>query len=305
LLKYIFKRMLLMLLTLFSIATLTFFMMHAIPGSPFNSIRNVPPKVIAAIEAKYRIKDPIPVQYVRYMGDLLRGDLGPSLKYQGMTVVDLIKTGLPSSAQLGLISIALVVLVSVPLGIVAALKNNRWQDGISMAFATVGVTIPSYIIATVSLYIFALNLRWVPSFGIERPRAFILPVLALSAYSIAFITRLMRSSLLDVMNQDYIRTARSKGLPEVKVIWKHALRNAMLPVVTVIGPLIAGLLTGSFAIERIFAIPGAGKHFVDSIANRDYPTIMGVTMFYAALLVIMVFVVDMLYVIIDPRIKIE
>ena len=297
--------MLLMLLTLFSIATLTFFMMHAIPGSPFNSIRNVPPKVIAAIETKYRIKDPIPVQYVRYMGDLLRGDLGPSLKYQGMTVVDLIKTGLPSSAQLGLVSITLVVLVSVPLGIVAALKNNRWQDGISMAFATVGVTIPSYIMATVLLYIFALNLRWVPSFGIERPRAFILPVLALSAYSIAFITRLMRSSLLDVMNQDYIRTARSKGLPEVKVIWKHALRNAMLPVVTVIGPLIAGLLTGSFAIERIFAIPGAGKHFVDSIANRDYPTIMGVTMFYAALLVIMVFVVDMLYVIIDPRIKIE
>jgi len=297
--------MLLMLLTLFSIATLTFFMMHAIPGSPFNSIRNVPPKVIAAIETKYRIKDPIPVQYVRYMGDLLRGDLGPSLKYQGMTVVDLIKTGLPSSAQLGLVSITLVVLVSVPLGIVAALKNNRWQDGISMAFATVGVTIPSYIIATILLYIFALNLRWVPSFGIERPRAFILPVLALSAYSIAFITRLMRSSLLDVMNQDYIRTARSKGLPEVKVIWKHALRNAMLPVVTVIGPLIAGLLTGSFAIERIFAIPGAGKHFVDSIANRDYPTIMGVTIFYAALLVIMVFVVDMLYVIIDPRIKIE
>jgi oligopeptide transport system permease protein len=294
-----------MLLTLFSIATLTFFMMHAIPGSPFNSVRNVPPKVIAAIEAKYHINDPIPTQYVRYMKDLLRGDLGPSLKYQGMTVVELIKTGLPSSAQLGLVSITLVVLVSVPLGIVAALKSNRWQDALTMAFATVGVTIPSYIIATVLLYIFALNLRWVPSFGIERPRAFILPVMALSAYSIAFITRLMRSSLLDVMNQDYIRTARSKGLSEVKVIWNHALRNAMLPVVTVIGPLTAGLLTGSFVIERIFAIPGAGKHFVDSITNRDYPTIMGITMFYATLLVIMVFVVDMLYVIIDPRIKIE
>ncbi|MCL2007753.1 MAG: ABC transporter permease [Treponema sp.] len=304
-LKYVLKRMVLMVLTLYIVATITFFMMHSIPGSPFNSLENVQPMVLAAIQEKYRMNDPTHVQYARYMGDLLQGDLGPSLKYQGMTVSELISRGLPTTAQLALYSILVIVSVSIPLGIYAALKNNKWQDGLTMALATIGVSVPSFIMATVLLYIFAMQLRWVPSIGLESGRAFILPVFALVAYSIAFLTRLTRSSLMDVMNQDYIRTARAKGLPESKVIWKHALRNALLPVVTVLGPLIAGLITGSFAIERIFAIPGIGGHFVDSIQNRDYPTIMGMTMFYCTLLVSMVFIVDLLYVVIDPRIKVD
>ena len=304
-LKYVLKRMFLMVLTLYIVATITFFMMHSIPGSPFNSLQNVQPMVMAAIEEKYRMNDPTHIQYARYMSDLLKGDLGPSLLYQGMTVSGLISGGLPTTAQLALFSITVIIVISIPLGIYAALKNNRWQDGLTMAFATVGVSVPSFIMATVLLYIFAMQLRWVPSFGLETARSFILPIFALAAYSVAFLTRLTRSSLLDVMNQDYIRTARAKGLPESKVIWKHALRNALLPVVTVLGPLIAGLLTGSFAIERIFAIPGIGGFFVSSIQNRDYPTIMGMTMFYCTLLVSMVFIVDLLYVIIDPRIKVD
>lgn len=294
-----------MLVTIFTVATLTFFMMHAIPGGPFSTMQNVDPAVRAAIEEKYNLNDPTWKQYVDYMLGLLKGDMGPSLKYMGMPVVDLIKGGLPASGKLGIIAIAVVVCMAIPLGVLAALKHGKWLDGLLMGIATVGVTIPSYILATIMLYYFAYRLQWVPSFGLESWKSFILPVIALAAYSIGFITRLMRSSLLEVMGQDYIRTARAKGLPEHKVVSRHALRNAALPVITVLGPLLAGLVSGSFALERIFAIPGLGKHFVDSISNRDYPVIMGVTLFYALFFVIMVFIVDMLYGVIDPRIKLN
>ena len=303
--KYILKRSAIMLVTLFAVATLTFFMMHAIPGGPFSTLQNVDPAVKAAIAEKYNLNDPTWKQYVDYMLGLTRGDMGPSLKYMGMPVIDLIKTGIPASGQLGLIAIVVVVCMGVPLGVLAALKHGRWLDGVLMGVATVGVTIPSYILATICIYFFAFRLQVLPSFGLETGKSYILPVIALSAYSIAFITRLMRSSLLEVMSQDYIRTARAKGLPEFKVVARHALRNAVLPVVTVLGPLLAGLVSGSFALERIFAIPGLGKHFVDSISNRDYPVIMGVTLFYAVFFVVMVFIVDMLYGLIDPRIKLN
>ena len=239
------------------------------------------------------------------MGGLLRFDLGPSFKYQGKTVNDFIENGFPYSAKLGGITLIFVLCASIPMGIVAALKNGKWQDMLLMAIATIGVTIPSFVIATALIYIFSFKLQWTPVYGVDSWKGYILPVIAMGGYSVSFLARLMRSSLLDVMGQDYIRTARAKGISETRVIVKHALRNALIPVVTVLGPTVANLLTGSFVIEKIFAIPGMGGYFVNSVTQRDYTTIMGMTVFYAAFLIAMVFIVDMFYCLIDPRITYE
>lgn len=292
-----------MVLTLLMIVVLTFFLMHAIPGGPFTAQRELPPEVEAALVEKYHLDDPLPKQLLDYMGGLIRGDLGPSFKYPGMSVNDFIREGFPVSGKLGLITIIFVLLSSLPLGIVAALKSGKWQDMLTMLIATVGVTIPSFVIATIMMYLFSYKLDWLPAFGLDTPQSYILPVIALGGYSLSFMARLIRSSLLEVLGQDYIRTARAKGLSEFKVITKHALRNALIPVVTILGPTVAGLLTGSFVIEKIFALPGMGQHFVTSITNRDYTTILGITIFYATFLVVMIFVVDMFYLVIDPRIK--
>lgn len=300
---YIFKRMTMMVLTLLMIVVLTFFLMHAIPGGPFTAQRELPPEVEAALVEKYHLDDPLPKQLLDYMGGLIRGDLGPSFKYPGMSVNDFIREGFPVSGKLGLITIIFVLLASLPLGIVAALKSGKWQDMLTMLIATVGVTIPSFVIATIMMYLFSYKLDWLPAFGLDTPQSYILPVIALGGYSLSFMARLIRSSLLEVLGQDYIRTARAKGLSEFKVITKHALRNALIPVVTILGPTVAGLLTGSFVIEKIFALPGMGQHFITSITNRDYTTILGITIFYATFLVVMIFVVDMFYLVIDPRIK--
>lgn len=301
--KYILKRMTMMVLTLLMIVVLTFFLMHAIPGGPFTAERELPPEVEAALVEKYHLDDPLPKQLVDYIGGLLHGDLGPSFKYPGMTVNDFIQEGFPVSGRLGAVTIIFVLLAALPLGIIAALKSGKWQDMLTMLIATVGVTIPSFVIATIMMYIFSYKLNWLPAFGLDTPKSYILPVIALGGYSLSFMARLMRSSLLEVLGQDYIRTARAKGLSEFKVITKHALRNALIPVVTILGPTVAALLTGSFVIEKIFALPGMGQHFVTSITNRDYTTILGITIFYATFLVVMIFVVDMFYLIIDPRIK--
>lgn len=300
---YILKRMMMMLLTLLMIVILTFFLMHAIPGGPFTRERELPPEVEAALIEKYHLDDPLLKQLVDYIGGLLRGDLGPSYNYAGMRVNDFIEEGFPVSGRLGLVTIIFVLLSSIPLGIVAALKSGKWQDMLTMLIATIGVTIPSFVIATLMIYIFSYKLNWLPAFGLDTPKHYILPVIALGGYSLSFMARLMRSSLLEVLGQDYIRSARAKGLSEFKVIIKHALRNALIPVVTILGPTVAGLLTGSFVIEKIFALPGMGQHFVTSITNRDYTTILGITIFYATFLVVMIFVVDMFYLVIDPRIK--
>ena len=292
-----------MVLTLLMIVVLTFFLMHAIPGGPFTAQRELPPEVEAALVEKYHLDDPLPKQLLDYMGGLIRGDLGPSFKYPGMSVNDFIREGFPVSGKLGLITIIFVLLSSLPLGIVAALKSGKWQDMLTMLIATVGVTIPSFVIATIMMYLFSYKLDWLPAFGLDTPQSYILPVIALGGYSLSFMARLIRSSLLEVLGQDYIRTARAKGLSEFKVISKHALRNALIPVVTILGPTVAGLLTGSFVIEKIFALPGMGQHFITSITNRDYTTILGITIFYATFLVVMIFVVDMFYLVIDPRIK--
>ena len=303
--RYILKRIAMTFLTLFIIILLTFIFMHAVPGGPFTREKQLPPKVQEALNQKYHLDDPLPKQFIDYLKGLVQLDLGPSFKYQGKSVNDFIREGFPVSAKLGLITLVFIVLIALPLGILAAIKNGRWQDAFVMTLATLGVTIPSFVIATALIYFFSFRLELLPTFGLDSWQGYILPVIALGGYSISFIARLMRSSLLEVMKQDYIRTARMKGQTEFKVITHHALRNALIPVITILGPTVAGLLTGSFVIEKIFAIPGMGVYFVDSVAQRDYTAIMGMTIFYATFLIVMIFLVDMFYMMVDPRIKYE
>jgi len=303
--SYILQRIGLMAITLWAIATLTFFLMHAVPGGPFVSERMLAPEIEAALNAKYGLDQPVWQQYLNYLGGLLRFDLGPSFKYPGVSINSLIAAGLPVTMQMGLLAVICVVALGVPLGIIAALNRNRWPDTTVMFVATLGVAIPSYVIATVSLYFFALRLGWVPTFGLDDWRGFILPVFALSGFWISFVSRLTRSSLLETLGQDYMTTARAKGLRPGQVLFKHGLRNSLLPVVTVLGPVVANLITGSFVIEQIFALPGIGRQFVLSITNRDYTAIMGITIFYAAILMVMILIVDLLYVWLDPRIKLS
>lgn len=303
--RYFVKRFGMMLIALFLIVLLTFVIMHSIPGGPFTSDRKVTEEVEAALNEKYHLDRPLPEQFLEYLSGVLHGDLGPSYKYTGKQVNDFIKNGFPVSAKLGCITIVFVLLAAVPMGILAAVKNGRWQDMAVMAIATIGVTIPSFVIASILIYIFSFRLNLLPTFGVDSWKGYILPVIALGGYSLSYMARLMRSSLLEVMGQDYIRTARAKGLSETKVIVKHAMRNALIPVITVLGPTVANMMTGSFVIEKIFAIPGLGVHFVNSVTQRDYTTIMGVTIFYATFLMAMIFIVDVFYCLIDPRIKFE
>ncbi|WP_133572700.1 ABC transporter permease [Maritalea mobilis] len=302
-LQYLIKRILMMALTLFLIITLTFFLMHAIPGGPFTSEKMLAPEIEAALNAKYGLDKPIWQQYLSYLQGILTFDLGPSFKYPGVRVNDLIREGLPVTAQTGFLAMLCVVALGIPLGIVAALNQNKWQDTTIMAVATMGVAIPSYVLATIALYLFALQWNLVPTFGLDDWRGYILPVAALSGFWLSFIARLSRSSLLEVLGQDYMVTARAKGLHPQTILFKHGMRNALIPIVTVLGPVVANLLTGSFVIEQIFALPGIGRHFVLSISNRDYTTIMGITIFYAAFLMLMILIVDLLYMVLDPRIK--
>ena len=302
---YIAKRIGMMLLALFTIILLTFVIEHSIPGGPFTSGRKVSKEVEEALEEKYHLNDPLPKQFLDYLTGILHGDFGPSYKYTGREVSEFIGEGFPLSAKLGGITVLFVLLASIPMGILAAVKNGKWQDMLVMTLATFGVTIPSFVIASILIYVFSFRLGVFPSFGLDSWKGYILPVITLGGYSLSYLARQMRSSLLEVMGMDYIRTARAKGLTEVQVIFRHALRNALIPLVTVLGPTIANLLTGSFVVEQIFALPGLGVYFVNSVSQRDYTTIMGVTIFYAAFLLAMVFLVDVFYVLIDPRIKFD
>jgi len=303
--SFYLKRIVSMLITIILITTLTFTMMHSIPGGPFTRERPVPPEIMRALNAKYNLDDPLPIQYLNYMKGLVTFDLGPSYSKIGTSVNDLIISGFPASAKIGLIASALIVVLGIPLGVISALKQNSPLDYFVMFLATIGITVPSFVIATVIIYFFAGKLGWIPSFGLNTPASYIGPVVALAGYSLSFVTRLTRSSMLEVLRQDYIVTARANGIKEFTVIMKHAVRNALIPVVTYIGPMIAAILTGSFVIEKIFAIPGIGRHFVESVSNRDYTTIMGITVFYAVFYLIMIFLVDVAYALIDPRIKLK
>lgn len=303
--RYSVKRVLSMLLTLFLIATAIFFLLRAIPGSPLSRERKLPPAIEAALAEKYKLNDPIMKQYFDYMKGLVQLDLGTSMSKLGVSVNDMIEEGFPVSAKVGGLAVGLVVLVGIPMGIIAALKQNKWQDYTISFISTLGITIPSFVIGTFIMYIFGEKLKWIPAGGLDSWKAYIGPVIALGGFSMASVTRLMRSSFLDVIGQDYIRTARANGLSEKKIIFKHALKNALIPVLTYLGPAIASILTGSFVVEKIFAINGLGKYYVESIGNRDYTTIMGTTLFFAAFYIVMVFVVDIAYALVDPRIKLE
>lgn len=301
--KYSLKRIISMLITLFLVATITFILMRSIPGSPFTSERNLTPEIEKALNEKYNLDAPLYQQYLSYMKQLVKGDLGVSYKKKGVTVNEIIATTFPASAKIGLLSVVVILIIGIPLGVLSALKQNSAIDYVVMVIATIGVTIPSFVLGSFIMYIFGEKLAWLPAGGLEEWKSYIGPVVALSGFSVAYVTRLTRSSMLEVLRQDYIRTARANGLSTFKVIGKHALKNALIPVVTYVGPMIASILTGSFVVEKIFAIPGMGKYFVESVTNRDYTIIMGVTIFYAAIYVVMVFIVDVIYGFIDPRIK--
>ncbi len=303
--RFVVKKLFSMLITLWFIITITFFLMHAIPGGPFTREKPLPPEVIAALNEKYHLDDPLLKQYWDYLKGVATFDLGPSFQRAGVTVNELIVEGFPISARLGGLAAIVVVLLGIPLGVISALKQNRWEDYSVSFIATLGVTIPSFVLGSLIIYLFSARLGWLPAHGLKTWKHYIGPVTALSGFSMAFVARLARSSMLEILQQDYIRTARSKGLSELIVIGKHALKNAMVPVVTYVGPMVASIMTGSFVIEKIFAIPGMGKHFVESVGNRDYTVLMGITIFYAAFYLAMIFIVDVAYMYIDPRIKLE
>ncbi len=303
--KYSLKRIVSMLITLILIATITFILMRSIPGGPFTSERALTPEIEKALAEKYNLDAPLWEQYLDYMGDLAKGDLGVSFKKKGVTVNEIIIKTFPASAQIGALAVVLILVLGIPLGILSALKQNHAVDYVIMIIATVGVTIPSFVIGTFIMYIFGEKLAWIPAGGLETWKSYIGPVIALGGFSVAYVTRLTRSSMLEVLGQEYIRTARANGLSKLRVIGKHALKNALIPVVTYVGPMVASILTGSFVVEKIFAVPGMGKYFVESVSSRDYTVIMGLTVFYAAIYIVMVFIVDIAYAYIDPRIKLK
>ena len=303
--KYVCKRLGYAILTIFLISVITFTVMNLIPGGPFLSEKAVTPATQAALEAKYGLDVPKPQQYLNYMNGLLHGDFGESLKQKGRTANDIICSTFPVSARLGGISILVALVAGVGLGSVAAMCRGKWGDQLIMVVSTLGIAVPSFVVATALMKIFGVELKWLPTMGLSTPLHYILPVFTLAFYPMAYITRLMRSSMLDALNQDYIRTARAKGVSKFKMLFKHALRNAILPIITYAGPLLAFTLSGSFVVEKIFNIPGLGREFINCITGRDYPMVMSTTIFLATFLVLMNVIVDILYKIVDPRIKLR
>ena len=303
--KYIIKRVLIGFVTLFVLASVTFFLMKATPGSPFSLAKYKTPEALAAAEAKYNLDKPLMEQYVIYLKGVAQGNLGESMINTGRSVSYYIKTGFPVTARLGLIAFVLALVGGIALGTGAALSRHKWVNNLCMFVATIGVSVPSFLIAMIMLIVFGVQLHILPFIGLNSPLNYIMPALSLAFYPIAMIARLTRSSMLEVMNQDYIILARSKGTPYKKVVIKHALKNAMLPVVTYAGPMFSFMLTGSFVIESVFSIPGIGSAFVSCITTRDYPIIMGLTIFLGFLVITFNLITDILSAIIDPRIKLD
>ena len=301
---YIIKRIFNAFIVLWIVITITFFLMHAIPGGPFTAEKSLPPYILHSIEERYKLNDPLYKQYGDYLCNLVQGDLGPSFKYPGRSVNDIIKDGFPVSFKLGIEAILIAIIIGIPAGILAGVKKDKWQDRAVNFFTTLGVAVPSFVVAALLIYVLSTKLHLLPAAMWNGWRYEIMPALALSGMPMSFIARLTRSSMLDILSQDYIKTARAKGLSWSKVLIKHALPNSLIPVVTYLGPMTASILTGSFVIETIFAIPGLGQYFVTSIYNRDYTVILGVTIFYSVIVIVLNMVVDLLYPLLDPRIKI-
>lgn len=291
------------LITIWAIVTLTFFLMHSIPGNPFAQEGKMPKTVYENLQKKYGLDKPLTEQYVIYLKNLLKGDFGDSMKSKVETVNEMINRGFPVSAYIGAEALLIALIIGPALGAMAALYQNKLPDYLSMIIAIIGISVPSFIMGTVLIQFVAKPISWIPIGGWGSFKHTILPSISLSLLPLAYTARLMRSSMLEVLGQDYIKTAKSKGIQRSSVILKHAVRNAILPIISVLGTLVSNLLAGSFVVEKIFGIPGLGSFFVKSISNRDYTLIMGTTIFYSIILIIMLFFVDIAYVLIDPRIR--
>ena len=303
-LRYIVKRIILAIVTLWAVITVTFFVMHAVPGGPFTREKAISAEAQKALEAKYGLDKPLMEQYFTYLGDAVHGNFGPSIKQRGRMVTDIIVDGMRTSAKIGIIALIIATISGVLLGSLAALRRNTFIDRLIMVLTTAFVSMPSFIMGSLLLILFAIKLGWLPANGAAK-FGLVLPVITLSLYPMAYITRLTRSSMLDVLGQDYIRTAKAKGVSERNVILHHALKNSLIPVITYFGPELAYIVTGSLVVEQIFAVPGIGRYFVNSITGRDYTLIMGTTIVLATLIVIMNLVSDIMYKIVDPRITLE
>ncbi len=301
--KYIMKRILISLLVIFVIASITFWLSRAIPGGPFDKEKPLNDIIIANLNKKYNLDAPVWKQYVDYMVGVFKFDFGPSYFYQNETVNDYINRCFPISFTLGICAMIVAILTGIPAGIISALKQNGWQDNIIKVLTTILVSLPNFVIASGLMYVLGYKLRLLPVALWGTPKQMVMPVLALAAYPLSYITKMMKSSMLEVLNSDYIRTARAKGASNFLVVYKHALKNAILPIITILGPMFAGIITGSLVVEKIFTIPGLGGQFTMSIFNRDYPMIMGLTIFYSILLIGSILIVDIVYAIVDPRIK--
>lgn len=304
-LKYTLKRLLLAILTLWVIITITFCLMHAIPGDPFSDEKRIAPEIMANLNAKYGLDKPLFEQYIIYMKNLLHGDFGTSFKYANRTVNSLIATGFPVSCTVGAVACAIGIVMGIVFGILSAVNRGRWPDYMVIIMSILCVSVPAFVFASLFQYTFGAKLQWLPVAGWKSPIYMILPCVALGLRLIAHIARMMRTSMLDVLGQDYIMTARAKGLTDGQVIRRHTIRNAITPVVSVCGTMIAGTLVGSFVIENIFNIPGMGKYLVNAVKESDYTVILGMTAFYALVLVIVTFIVDVLYVVVDRRVKLD
>jgi oligopeptide transport system permease protein len=301
--SYVTRRLLWIIPVLFAVSVITFFLMHAVPGGPWDREKALPAAVETRLNAQYGLDQPIYEQYVRWAAAFVTGDLGPSYRYTDRSVNDIVSDGFWVTVQLGLMAFALAVVVGIPLGIVAALGHNRWPDYLTTSISIIGIATPSFILAILLIVFFSVQLGWFPTGGWKGPEYWVLPTIALAGFPIAVIARYTRASMLEVTRKDYIRTAHSKGLRNQSVVSRHMIRNALIPVITILGPTLAFLVTGSFIIERVFNVPGMGQFYLNAIATRDYSLLMAMTMLYAFAVAFLNVVVDVLYAYIDPRIR--
>jgi oligopeptide transport system permease protein len=303
--RFILKRLLVAIPTIFVIITLSFFLARTAPGGPFDADAALEPEIRANLEAAYGLDKPLFVQYVTYLGNILQGDLGPSVIYKDYTVNELIGIGLPVSLQLGLIATFVALVFGGILGVIAALRQNSWVDYSVMAVAMTGVAVPSFVVAPVLTLLLGLYLNWLPIAGWNNGALanMVLPVVALALPQVAILARLTRGGMIEVLRSNYVRTARAKGLPEFKVVWRHALRSALLPIVSYLGPAIAGIVTGAVVVEQIFSLPGMGRYFIQGALNRDYTLVLGIVIVFAAAVVLMNLIADVLYSWLDPKVR--
>lgn len=301
--QYLTRRILWIVPVLFTVSIITFFLMHSVPGGPWDREKRLPASVQARLNAEYGLDQPLVVQYVNWATDFVTGDFGPSYRFTDRRVNDIVADGLGTTVQLGLMAFGLAIIVGIPLGILAALGHNRWPDYLSTSISIIGISTPSFVLGILLSVVFAVNLGWFPTGRWNGPEYWVLPTVALAGFPIAVIARYTRASMLEVTRKDYIRTAHSKGLANQSVVSRHMIRNALIPVVTILGPTLAFLVTGSFIVERVFSIPGIGQFYLNSIATRDYSLLMAMTMLYAFAVAFLNVVVDVLYAYIDPRIR--